>query len=126
MGPSSEPTDYVSANCQDINLQLDSSGRVNVEASDINNGSKGGIAKMVLSQTSFHCANIGDNSVTLTAIDVNMNTDSCQAAVTISDSVVPNARCNDSTITLDAGKRAVVSVEDIIIPPMLVAYPAFR
>ena len=80
---------------------------------------------MVLSQTSFNCANIGDNSVTLTAIDVNMNTDSCQAAVTISDSVVPNARCNDSTITLDAGKRAVVSVEDVRISNMKGKFVAF-
>ena len=111
--PSSEPTDYVSAICQNVDLQLDSSGRVSVEASDVNNGSKGGIATLELNQTSFNCANIGDNTVTLTATDVNTNVDSCQALISISDTIVPDAICQDATITLDTEGKSIVSVQNV-------------
>ncbi len=64
-------------------------GSVNITANDINNGSydNWGIDSMYLNKTSFSCSDIGENSVTLIAIDKAGNIDSASATVTIIGSV---------------------------------------
>lgn len=72
---------------QPITVQLTTSGSVTITASQINNGSTDncGIASISVSPTSFTCANIGPNTVTLTVTDVNGNVSTGTAIVTVAN-----------------------------------------
>ena len=71
------------ASCQNINVTLDVNGDATIVAGDINDGSSNG--KLSVDISSFTCANLGTNDVTLTATDPNnaSNTDSCISTVTV-------------------------------------------
>ena len=108
-----------SAVCQDITVQLDASGSVTVSTVDIDNGSSDacGIATITLdggaASLDFDCTSVGTNTVTLTVTDVNGNVSTCNATVTIQDTIDPTAVCQDITIQLDAAGNASVSTVDI-------------
>ncbi|MCB0524885.1 MAG: T9SS type A sorting domain-containing protein [Lewinellaceae bacterium] len=93
-----------SASCQDVTVQIDGSGNASVNNSDVNDGSSDacGIGGLSLSQSSFTCADLGANVVTLTVTDVNSNTNTCTATITVEDNVPPTAICQDVTVELDA------------------------
>ncbi|GAP69379.1 protein containing PKD repeat [Bacteroidales bacterium 6E] len=101
--------------CKDITVQLDSDGQATITASDIDNGSSDncGIDSRVLSQTVFDCSHAGTNTVTLTITDINGNTASCTATVTIEDDVAPTALCKNITIQLNADGTASITPADI-------------
>ena len=71
--------------CQAVTIQLDANGAASVTAAQVNNGSNDncGIASLTLSQTNFDCSEVGANTVTLTVEDVNGNTSTCTATVTV-------------------------------------------
>ena len=101
--------------CQNITVQLDTAGTATIAASDIDNGSTDscGIATLDIDQIFFSCANIGSNNVTLTVTDVNGNSSSCTATVTVEDNIPPTISCQDITVQLDASGNANISVFDI-------------
>jgi PKD repeat protein len=103
------------ATCQNITVQLNSSGTVSITASQVNNGSSDacGIASLSVSPSSFTCANIGANTVTLTVTDVNGNSSTCNATVTIEDNINPVANCQNITVALDANGDVVVTAAQI-------------
>lgn len=70
---------------KDISVELNTSGTAVITAADVNNGSHDvyGIDSLGLDQTTFSCANIGENVVTLTAKDKNGNEASQTAIVTV-------------------------------------------
>jgi len=88
---------------QNINLNLDAFGNATLLASSIDDGSSDncGIASMVVSPNSFTCANVGPNSVTLTVTDVNGNSSTASAIVTVADVDAPIAICQNVSISLD-------------------------
>ncbi len=52
----------------------------------------------------FNCANIGNNTVVLTATDSSGNSSDCNASVLVEDLIAPNANCRPiATLTLNAG-----------------------
>ncbi|MBK9453150.1 MAG: hypothetical protein IPN95_27880 [Bacteroidetes bacterium] len=89
--------------CQNITVQLDPSGNASITASQVNNGSSDacGIASLALNITTFNCANVNGNTVILTVTDVNGNSSTCSANVTIQDNVAPIAVCQNVTVQLD-------------------------
>ncbi|WP_299104434.1 FG-GAP-like repeat-containing protein [uncultured Tenacibaculum sp.] len=89
---------------QDITVQLDATGNTSITPAQINNGSTDncGIQSISLDTTSFDCTNIGANTVTLTVIDVNGNSDTKTASVTVEDKVKPTVVTQDITVQLDA------------------------
>jgi hypothetical protein len=89
--------------CQNITVQLDNSGNATITASQVNNGSNDacGIPVLALNITTFNCANVNGNTVILTVTDVNSNTSTCSANVTIEDNVAPIAVCQNVTVQLD-------------------------
>src|SRR5205814_5943666 len=101
--------------CQDLTLQLDATGHVNITPEQINNGSSdaSGIGSLSLSQTNFDCANIGANTVTLTVTDNNGNSSTCTATVTVVDSIPPVAVCQDLTLQLDATGHGTITPAQI-------------
>ncbi len=76
------------AKCQPVTITL-VNGIATVTAAVVNNGSTDncGIASLSLSKTSFTCAEIGSNTVTLTVTDIYGNQSSCNAVVNVVGSI---------------------------------------
>ena len=70
--------------CQNISIDV-SAGPVTITTADINNGSTDncGIQSFSLSEDTFDCNDEGVNTVTLTVLDVNGNSNTCDATVTV-------------------------------------------
>ncbi len=81
--------------CQNISVDLDALGNASITAAQIDNGSfdECSVVTLSLDITDFTCANIGDNTVTLTVTDVSMNTSTCTATVTVNDNIAPVITC---------------------------------
>uniref|UniRef100_UPI00386CCF81 hypothetical protein n=1 Tax=Algibacter sp. Ld11 TaxID=649150 RepID=UPI00386CCF81 len=101
--------------CQDFTAQLDTTGNVTITTANIDNGSSDacGIDTITLDVTTFNCDNIGNNAVTLTVTDLNGNSDSCTANVTVEDNVAPTALCQAITVQLDATGNASITADQI-------------
>lgn len=100
---------------QDITVYLDAAGNTTITAADIDNGSSDacGVASTSLDITSFGCANVGANTVTLTAVDNNGNSSSATATVTVIDLVPPTVVTQNVTVYLDANGNASIAASDI-------------
>lgn len=86
---------------------------VSTTVAAINNGSNDNcaLASLTLSQTTFNCSNVGNNTVTLMVTDSSGNTASCNARVIVSDTVNPTPFCSNPTVQLDTnGKVGVAAV----------------
>ncbi len=100
--------------CQNHSVQLDATGQASILTTDIDNGSTGCTTlTFSLDINSFTCADIGNNTVTLTVMDANGMSDFCTATVTVTDAVNPTALCKDATLPLDVNGQAVLTVADI-------------
>jgi len=100
---------------QPVTVQLNASGAASITPSQINNGSTDNcsIASYSLDKTSFTCANVGSNTVTLTVTDVNGNVSSATATVTVEDKIAPTATAKNVTIQLNASGAATVSASQV-------------
>lgn len=89
--------------CADITLNISDAGAVEINTEDIDNGSYDycQLDELSLSQYSFDCENIGENTVTLTATNSSGLSADCEAKVIILDEVSPSIDCSDKTIYLD-------------------------
>ncbi|WP_310992367.1 M36 family metallopeptidase [Aequorivita marina] len=104
-------TELPVAVCQDLTIQLDASGNASITAADVENGSSDncGIDSMSIDTTSFTCADIGANNVTLTVVDENGNSSTCVAVVTVEDAVLPEITCpSDQSQDPGAGNSYIV------------------
>ncbi|XOV67735.1 MAG: T9SS type A sorting domain-containing protein [Fluviicola sp.] len=101
--------------CQNITAYLDGAGNVAITAADIDGGSTDncGTPTLAASQTSFTCADVGANNVTLTVTDGSGNSSSCTAVVTIADTTSPTAFCQDVTVYLDGTGNATITSGDL-------------
>lgn len=88
---------------QDVTIFLDENGNANLPAAQVDNGSTDNcnIATLVLSQSAFGCADLGDNSVTLQAADATGNTAENTATVTVLDILPPQIICPDHIMSTD-------------------------
>ncbi|GAA4279137.1 FG-GAP-like repeat-containing protein [Aquimarina mytili] len=100
---------------QDITIQLNASGNASITPAQIDNGSSDncGIQSMSLDITSFDCMNIGTNTVTLTVTDVNGNSDTNTAIVTVEDNINPILVTQNITVQLDASGNANITPNQI-------------
>ena len=96
---------------QNITVQLDASGNATITAAQINNGSTDncGIATITVSPSTFTCANVGANTVTLTVTDVNGNVSTGTAVVTVQDTILPTAVSQNITVQLNASGTATIT-----------------
>ena len=96
--------------CKNATINLNAAGSATVTTAQINNGSSDNcaIATLTLSKTTFSCANIGANTVTLTGTDLSNNAASCQATVTVVDAIAPVAVCKNATVQLNAAGTVTV------------------
>ena len=90
--------------CQDLTIYVDGSGNASIVAGDVDNGTTDacGISSLSLDIRDFDCSDLGANSVTLTGTDVNGNSASCMATITVLDTIKPLLSCpNDITVNVD-------------------------
>jgi len=102
--------------CQNITVQLDTSGNVTITASAMDGGSTDncGIATITASQIDFDCSDVGNNNVTLTVTDVSGNSSTCTAIVTVEDVTAPIVTCMNITLELDANGQATITPASVI------------
>ncbi|MEP0986142.1 LamG-like jellyroll fold domain-containing protein [Ekhidna sp.] len=91
---------------QDITVQLDASGQATIAPGEIDNatpttGICGAPLTLSLDKTNFSCADIGANTVTLTADDGSGNTGSATATVTVEDMVAPVIEVQNISVNVD-------------------------
>jgi|GEM_PF-1188806 len=101
--------------CRDTSLVLDPTGMATLQLSDIDLGTVDNctLDTVFVDRDSFSCADAGVQIVTLTGIDIFGNVGTCQANVTIVDSVFPLALCRDTTLYLDVNGNAVLQASDV-------------
>ncbi|GAB4252740.1 MAG: hypothetical protein Kow0027_17630 [Saprospiraceae bacterium] len=104
-----DPTPPI-AKCKNHTVALDVSGMASIAASDVDNGSSDNcsITSANVSPSSFSCANIGSNTVTLTVTDAQGHTATCSALVTVQDNTPPTSLCQD--LTIDLGPNGTYSL----------------
>src|SRR5690606_34635465 len=61
----------------------------------------------------YTCAAIGANAVTLEVTDDGGLTSTCNATITVADTVSPVVVCQDTTIALDLAGAAAITVADV-------------
>ena len=103
--------------CMDITVQLDPNGTITILGSDVDGGSTDacGIASYDLDIDTFDCSNVGPNTVVLTVTDVNGNSQTCTAIVTVEDVTNPDLVCMDITLELGADGTATITPDDVIL-----------
>jgi len=101
--------------CQDIAVNLDANGNVTINGAQLGSGSSDNcsIASISANPSAFDCSNFGANAVTVTVIDVSGNTATCNATVTVSDNLAPNAICQNITVQLDGAGNASIAAADV-------------
>jgi hypothetical protein len=94
---------------RNITVQLNAQGALTISPADINNGSFDNcdIASLTVDKTSFSCSNVGANTVTLTARDVNGNEASATATVTVEDKVTPTVITKNISVVLSNGVATI-------------------
>ena len=111
-----EDNEFPTVTCNNVTVVLDGSGNGSITTNDIGGltaADNCGIASVSASTTSFTCANVGANTVTLTVTDDNGNVTTCDAIVTVEDNTLPNAICQPATVVLDAAGNGSIIVADI-------------
>lgn len=101
--------------CQNDTIFLNAAGMASITASDIDGGSfdNSGTPTLAASATSFTCANLGNNTVTITVTDSVGLTDNCTATVTVLDTLAPTAVCQAATVYLNSSGVATISPASI-------------
>ncbi|OWY24109.1 hypothetical protein C7N43_23650, partial [Sphingobacteriales bacterium UPWRP_1] len=99
--------------CKNASVTLSATGTASITTAQINNGSTDncGTVSVSLNNTNFTCANIGANTVVLTATDASNNTATCSATVTVTDNTAPVAVCQNITVTLSGGVATVTPAQ---------------
>jgi hypothetical protein len=101
--------------CKNATIYLNASGQATLTVAQVNNGSYDNcsITVLVLGQTTFTCANIGNNYVTLRGIDQSNNRGQCIATVTVIDPIAPTARCKNVAANLGANGSVTVPATSV-------------
>jgi len=100
---------------QPVTVQLNATGSASITAAQIDNGSTDncGIATITVSPSTFTCANVGANTVTLTVTDVNGNVSTGTAIVTVTDVILPTVITQPVTVQLNATGSASITASQI-------------
>lgn len=102
--------------CQDIEVYLDINGEYTISAANVDGGSfdpEGGSIELRIDKSDFTCADLGENSVTLTVTDEEGAPAACTAIVTVIDNGDPTALCQDITVQLDASGNASITPQQV-------------
>lgn len=101
--------------CKNVTIYLDSNGQATIDSIAVDNASSDNctISSFSLSQSSFICSEKGMNSITMTVEDVSGNLSTCQATITVEDTIPPIAICQNLTIYLDPSGQVTIDSTSI-------------
>ena len=96
-------------------VTLDTNGNGTISTANIENGSSDncGIATYSLSKSNFTCADVGENTVTLTVTDNSANSSSETATITVLENIAPTVITKNINVELDASGNATIA-EDAV------------
>ncbi|HLV38192.1 T9SS type A sorting domain-containing protein [Xanthomarina sp.] len=102
---------------QNVTVQLNASGNASITASQINNGSTDNCTlpanlTLALNVTNFTCANLGDNTVTLTVMDEAGNSASANTTITVEDLIDPVISTCPGNITVVGDSETGYTIPD--------------
>jgi hypothetical protein len=99
------------ARTRSVIAKLDASGAASITAAQVDNGSTDNcsIASVTVSPSSFTCANLGANTVTLTVTDINGNVSTKTATVTVQDTIVPVVIIKNITVQLSPAGTVTIA-----------------
>lgn len=100
---------------QNVSVYLDSNGNGVITAKQVDMGSfdNCGIDSIFLNQYGFTCANIGENMINFTAIDINQNTATKNITVTVYDTLAPTVITQNIALYLDENGVAKIKASQI-------------
>jgi len=117
------PSCSVVALANNLTVALDRNGVASITTRQANNGSfsecAGGNLTITLSQSSFSCADLGENQVTLTATDREGNVGSTLFTVTVVDNIAPTIAKLPRTV-----KVSIAANTSYTVPDFRLTYPA--
>lgn len=99
-----------------VTLFLDTEGKATLSPLVLDNNSSdncGSIVSWTTSKTSFNCADLGEQRVTLTIQDASGNSSSCSTLVMVRDTIAPRVTCQPVSLYLDAAGVADLSVTQV-------------
>lgn len=103
--------------CQAVSLELDATGLGTLTADMVDAGSSDNctLVSLSLDRTDFSIEDVGVQTVMLTATDDSGNSASCEAQITVIDSIPPTANCiaDNSIFNLDENGTVLISGNDI-------------
>ena len=101
-------------NCINEVALLDAMGQVQVTVGQVSSGPADNcaISQVVLGTSQLDCADLGPNNINVLALDVNGNSASCNAVLTVADQLVPEAICVPSlTVGLNNGSVTISTAQ---------------
>jgi len=100
-----------------ITAELDASGQASISITDVDNGTFDDceLVSVVLNQTQFDytCANLGANTVTVTATDIEAKVSTLDVTITVVDNINPVAIGQDITIDLNGNPSVSIIPSDV-------------
>ena len=105
---------------RNITANLDATGQVTITPSDVIQSLTDNCTGVnaTLDVSTFTCAQIGPNTVTVTATDGSGNTVTGTAVVTVADNLPPVLACVPFTVNLDATGNATLVPADVLAAPV--------
>jgi hypothetical protein len=103
-------------NLKNLTIQIPANGVKNLAFEELLNSQLPNCTfkEVILSKTSFTCADLGTNKVTFTAKDASGNASSAEVTVTVVDEIKPTLKAKAAyTIKLDAEGKAALKWEDL-------------
>src|SRR5436309_5302887 len=93
-----------------IDVNLDATGHATIVAAAVDGGTTDACGPISLSidKSAFTCANLGPNTVKLTATDGSLNSASADATVTVHDVTAPSVVTKNIDVNLDATGHATI------------------
>jgi gliding motility-associated-like protein len=103
------------AQCSNIEIQLDGTGTVSINPDQINNNSfdNCSISNLSLSQSTFNCSHLGENNITLTITDASGLQSACSATVLVLD------LGNPPTVSAGEDLNLCGNASNVILNPIL-------
>ncbi|MBF9240015.1 HYR domain-containing protein [Hymenobacter sp. BT683] len=99
---------------RNITLPLNAAGAATLAPTDVDNGTTDNCAfTLSIDRTAFDCANLGPNTVTLTASDAAGNVATATATVTVVDTTAPTVRTRPVTVYLNAAGQATLTAAQV-------------
>jgi gliding motility-associated-like protein len=108
-------TTIPTALAQNVTIYLDSAGYASISplAADSGSYDNCAIETFALSDTTFACADVGENAVVFTVTDYSSNSSSMQITITVLDTIKPVIYAQNPTIYLDANGEASLTISQV-------------